>query len=438
MESFDPIFFAVIPAGAGMVSSWCDMRADMRPGAEGKTLYRVAATLCGLATVATSVMIFVPAFSLSEVMLIAFCAVYTWQLALLAASSACKARLGAQLKRFGDIRFFQQGQTIRAAQDAALRQGWHPRGWLPFYHPWRQYRRKTITRSEFATACLAHAALITLALWLPIEVDRVGMAACYFLIANGFFLSANTLGKDGPDTAQASRKRTLYATSSLLFSVYFIALGALNTYLATLTEAFFADLLADLQEEGISRQALRELYFLPDIGLPAIAAALCCIPFFALRIFHECRRTQTVQQARTLTLQLLRTLLWVALAISAAWGQFLFLYPHTRALELLLISAAILFHAQRKLAFFLVFQHLRPLWQDRRAWRTAYLRARASWLPEGVMALLAVAPFLRFLAHSAAPDPLEIESVAANANLALCICLVLPLALRLGRRAMRR
>ena len=283
MESFDPIFFAVIPAGAaGMVSGWCDMRADMRPGAEGKTLYRVAATLCGLATVATSVMIFVPAFSLSDVMLIAFCAVYTWQLALLAASSACKARLGARLKRFGDIRFFQQGQTIRAAQDAALRQSWHPRGWLPFYHPWRQYRRKTITRSEFAAACLAHAALITLALWLPIEVDRVDMAACYFLIANGFFLSANALGKDGPDTAQASRKRTLYATSSLLFSVYFIALAALNTYLATLTEAFFADLLADLQEEGISRQALRELYFLPDIGLPVIAAALCCIPFFVV------------------------------------------------------------------------------------------------------------------------------------------------------------
>lgn len=101
MESFAPFFLVVIPAGAGMVSGWCDMRADMRPGAEGKTLYRVAATLCGLATVATSVMIFVPAFSLSDVMLIAFCAVYTWQLALLAASSACKARLGARLKRFG-------------------------------------------------------------------------------------------------------------------------------------------------------------------------------------------------------------------------------------------------------------------------------------------------------------------------------------------------
>ena len=436
MESFAPFFLVVIPAGAGMVSGWCDMRADMRPRAEGKTLYRVAATLCGLATVATSVMIFVPAFSLSDVMLIAFCAVYTWQLALLAASSACKARLGARLKRFGDIRFFQQGQTIRAAQDAALRQGWHPRGWLPFYHPWRQYRRETITRAELATACLAHAALITLALWLPIEVDRFGMVVCYFLIANGFFLSANALGKESSDTAQASRKRTLYASSSLLFSIYFIALGALNTYLATLTEAFFADLLADLQEEGISRQVLRELYFLPDIGLPVISAALCCIPFFALRIFHECQHTQTVQQARTLTLQLLRALLWVALAISAAWGQFLFLYPHTSALELLLISAGILFHAQRKLAFFLVFQHLRPLWKNRPAWRAAYLRTRASWLPEGMMATLAIAPFLRFLALRASFE--RLERTGAYAALMLALFLVLPLALRLGRRAMRR
>ena len=53
-----------------------------------------------------------------------------------------------------------------------------------------------------------------------------------------------------------------------------------------------------------------------------------------------------------------------------------------------------------------------------------------------MMATLAIAPFLRFLALRASFE--RLERTGAYAALMLALFLVLPLALRLGRRAMRR
>ena len=67
--------------------------------------------------------------------------------------------------------------------------------------------------------------------------------------------------------------------------------------------------------------------------------------------------------------------------------------------------------------------------------RAAYLRARASWLLEWMMAVLAPAPLLRFLSFHASPDMLE--RTGANASLILAIFLFLPLLLRFVQKARR-
>ena len=425
-----------------------EVHGDARAGDAGAVHYRAAAILSGLLA-ACALGVYCTSFDAPVAF---FSAVFFCLLILHTARAACKVRLGARLKRGGRpiqglLHSAQQLHRARRALECFF-----PRYWLPFYQPWVLFREGAIARAELAAALGASAALVLLVASArsAVTFSLYACAAVWMLAAMGASLITGKaqMEQRGRTPADLCRLRKGFALFGLILCIQFIGMGMT-------VQRFFQQAQHETQAAA-ARDAAPLVPFVTENWHALALAAACCLLFFVIHLYYEQRRgrilrqqgvrrsrahtvidPQTPVQVRAHNQQLLHAFFPLLGGICAAFS-FLFLPPHTARLEIFATAFFLLFYPLRKLAFFLVFQHLRPLWQDRRAWRTAYLRARASWLPEGVMALLAVAPFARFLAHRAAPDPLEVESVAANANLALCICLVLPLALRLGRRAMRR
>ena len=161
------------------------------------------------------------------------------------------------------------------------------------------------------------------------------------------------------------------------------------------------------------------------------AAGVNCGLFFLTRIVHSRAALMRTPSGRTQWHAFFGALLCgTAFCLMATTHFFLPPAPHLGAppvqpLEFLLMAFCLFGYPLRKLAFFLLFQCLEPLWlrwRNRQSFRTAYLRVRSQRWFEGVMALLAVAALVR----AASAD----VAVLAVLHLACFALLMTPLALR--------
>ena len=442
-----------------------DLHADQqRPGDSGKALYRAAALLSTLAAAT----IFVahlfeywhhPLEGLATVM----GAMFIWIFTLQAASSACKARLGARLKRGNwKIVGFTKPHTQSAENLAQLRETVHPRHWLPFYQPWALYEEGEISGTELAAALLASLAIAALPMRFPYTWTASHVFMLFFCLAVALDFFDAQMKHQGYTQADICFQKKAMIAMTIPMMLLMASMAFVPSLLFTETEKFPEFMLVCTRAEAI--KAAKRLLALESSGW-IFAAAVCCLPFLVLRLYHEFQRgrelraagvqrtprhvlrqkfKQRINQAQAARKEDERRVLYGSpqqtfekvfiglLGGACAVASFLFLHMCAAGAEILVTAFCLLFYGWRKLACFLLFQNIQPLWKDWHAWRAAYLRARASWLLEWMMAALAPAPLLRFLSFRASPAGLE--RAGANASLLLAIFLLLPLLLRLGQK----
>ena len=469
------VLLALISIPVFVAPLFLDVYADQQhPGDSRKTLYRAASLL----SVLLAGIIFVahcssywhhPLEGLATVMGALFICFFMLQ----AASSACKARLGARLKRGNwkivgfTQRHVQSANGLPLSENLAqLRESVRPRHWSPFYQPWVLYKEEKITRAEMAAAMLASLACAALPLRFPYTLPAAQACMLFFCLAAAldfFDAQMEHLGHTQADLC--FQKKIIIAMNIplvlLIASITFITF--LPSFLFPESEKIPEFMLVCTRAEA--RKAA-EILLVLESGSWIFAAAVCCLPFLALRLYHEFQRgralraagvqrtprhvlrqkfRQRINQAQAARKEDERRVLYGSqqqtfekvfiglIGGACAVASFLFLHMRAAGAEILVTAFCLFFYGWRKLAWFLLFQNIQPFWKDWHAWRTVYLCARASWLLEWMMAALAPAPLLRFLSFHASPD--KLERAGANLSLALAIFLCLPLALRLWQKA---
>lgn len=463
-SSFALLAFLSIPAFAAPL--FLDAHADQqRPGDSGKTLYRTAALL----SVILAAIIFIahlfkywhhPLEGLATVM----GAMFIWIFVLQAASSACKARLGARLKRGNwKIVGFTQPHAQSDEFLALLREIVRPRHWLPFYQPWVLYEEGKITGAELAAALLASLAIAALPMRFPSTWTAQHAFMLFFCLASALDFFDVQMEHQGHTQADICFLKKAIIAMTIPMVLLIASMAFVPSLLYPESEKFPEFMLVCTRAEA--RKAAKTLLVLESGGW-LFAAAVCSLPFFVLRLYHEFQRgralraagvqrtprhvqrqkfRQRINQAQAARKEDERRVLYGSpqqtfekvfiglLGGACAVASFLLLHMRAAGAEILVTAFCLLFYGWRKLAWFILFQNIQPLWKDWHAWRAAYLRARASWLLEWMMAALAPAPLLRFLSFRASPDTLE--RAGANASLLLAIFLLLPLAQRLWQKA---
>ncbi|MBQ6657409.1 MAG: hypothetical protein IJM64_09020 [Ottowia sp.] len=456
------VLLGILVLGAPL---FLDAYADRSPSSGGKTLYRASALLAAIAAAALfaahcAAYWHHPLEGLATVM----GALFIWIYALQAASSACKARLGARLKRggYGKGKIIGFYQTL-AHQDEAVIKAYHPRHWLPFYQPWVLYEEGKITGAELAAALLASLAIAALPMRFPYEFPAMNAFMLFFCLASALDFFDTQMERQGHTQADICFQKKIIIAMSIPMVLLIASMAFVPSLLFPEPEKLPEFMLVCTRAEA--RKAAKTLIVLESGGW-FFAAAVCCQPFFILRLYHEFQRgralraagvqrtprrvlrqkfRQRINQAQAARkederrvlyrspLQTFEKVLIGLLGGACAVASFLLLHMRAAGAEILVTAFCLIFYGWRKLAWFLLFQNIQPFWKDWHAWRAAYLRARASWLLEWMMAALAPAPLLRFLSFRASPDTLE--RAGANLSLALAIFLCLPLALRLWQKA---
>lgn len=379
----------LLPA-ALIIAPVLELLADARPGKQGRWMYVVSSALWFAAFLPLALWLF-PQEPVSGAFLCALCAFY-------ATTALCKARKGARLKRMGEV-LGLVSHALRARKKLSLH-ALHPRHWLPVYQPWALYRAGEISRFEWGAALAAYGYLALMA-WLGNSPHKDTVPA----IVATLFCMACSLDFLDDRTRPASRipaKRLGCALMGMLICTVFCARGW------------------------------------EYLDAASVGAGMTCGLFFLTRIVHSRAALMRTPSGRTQWHAFFGALLCgTAFCLMATTHFFLPPAPHLGAppvqpLEFLLMAFCLFGYPLRKLAFFLLFQCLEPLWlrgRNRQSFRAAYLRVRALWWFEGVMALLAVAALVR----AALTD----VAVLAALHLALFAVLMVPLALRLGQRGRR-
>ena len=375
-----------------------DLHADAKPGKQRRWMYVVSAALSFAALLASALWLF-----LREPMTGAFlCALY----AFYGACALCKARKGAQMKRMGEV-LGLVSHGLRGRKKPSP-QSLHPRHWLPVYQPWALYRAGEISRFAWATALAAYGHLALMAWLASSPHEDTGPAIFFTLLCMAFsldFLDDVLLPASCGARQAAARipaKRLSCALMGMLMCIMFCARGW------------------------------------EYLDVSSAAAGMTCGLFFLTRIVHSRAALMRTPSGHTQWHAFFGALLCgTAFCLMATTHFFLPPAPHLGAppvqpLEFLLMAFCLFGYPLRKLAFFLLFQCLEPLWlrgRNRQSFRAAYLRVRALWWFEGIMAVLAAGALVR----AALAD----VAVLAALHLALFAVLMVPLALRLGQRGRR-
>lgn len=379
----------LLPA-ALIIAPVLELLADARPGKQGRWMYVVSSALWFAAFLPLVLWLF-PQEPVSGAFLCALCAFY-------ATTALCKARKGARLKRMGEV-LGLVSHALRARKKLSLH-ALHPRHWLPLYQPWALYRAGEISRFEWGAALAAYGYL-TLMAWLGNSPHKDTVPA----IVATLFCMACSLDFLDDRTRPASRipaKRLGGALMGMLMCVMFCARGW------------------------------------EYLDVSSAAAGVACGLFFLVRIAHSRAALLRTPSGRTQWHAFFGTLLCGAAFCLMATAHALSRAAQTQPaspvqpLEFLLLAFCLFGYPLRKLAFFLLFQCLEPLWlrwRNRQSFRAAYLRARQMWWLEGIMALLAIAALVR----AASAD----VAALAVLHLACFALLMTPLALRITQRRRR-
>ena len=367
-----------------------DLHADAKPGKQRRWMYVVSAALSFAALLPSALWLF-----LREPMTGAFlCALY----AFYGTCALCKARKGAQMKRMGEV-LGLVSHGLRGRKKPSP-QSLHPRHWLPVYQPWALYRAGEISRFEWGAALAAYGYLALMAWLASSPHEDTGPAIFFTLLCMAF--SLDFLDDRTRPANRIPAKRLGGALMGMLMCIMFCARGW------------------------------------EYLDVSSAAAGVACGLFFLVRIVHSRAALLRTPSGRTQWHAFFGTLLCgTAFFLMATTHFFLPPAPHLGAppvqpLEFLLMAFCLFGYPLRKLAFFLLFQCLEPLWlrgRNRQSFRAAYLRVRALWWFEGIMAVLAAGALVR----AALAD----VAVLAALHLALFAVLMVPLALRLGRRGRR-
>ena len=381
----------LLPA-ALIIAPVLELLADARPGKQGRWMYVVSSALWFAAFLPSAALL----FSLREAMigasLCALCAFY-------ASTALCKARKGARLKRMGEV-LGLVSHALRGRKKPSPH-ALHPRHWLPVYQPWALYRAGEISRFTWGAALAAYAWLALMA-WLGNSPhEDTGPAIFFTLFCMAFsldflddgLLPASSGVRQAP--ARTPAKRLGGALMGMLICTMFCARGW------------------------------------EYLDVACATAGVTCGLFFLARIAHSRAALLRTPSGRTLWHAFFGALLCgTAFFLMATTHFFLPPAPHLGAppvqpLEFLLMAFCLFGYPLRKLAFFLLFQCLEPLWlrwRNRQSFRATYLRVRSQCWFEGIMALLAIAALVRA----------ALADVAALAVLHLaCFALLMtPLALR--------
>ena len=387
----------LLPA-ALIIAPVLELLADARPGKQGRWMYVVSSALWFAAFLPLVLWLF-PQEPVSGAFLCALCAFY-------ATTALCKARKGARLKRMGEVLGLVL-HGLRGRKKLAPH-ALHPRHWLPLYQPWALYRAGEISRFTWGAALAAYAWLALMA-WLGNSPhEDTGPAIFFTLFCMAFsldflddgLLPASSGVRQAP--ARTPAKRLGGALMGMLMCIMFCARGW------------------------------------EYLDVSSAAAGVACGLFFLVRIAHSRAALLRTPSGRTQWHAFFGTLLCGAAFCLMATAHSLSRAAQTQpaslvqSLEFLLLAFCLFGYPLRKLSFFLLFQCLEPLWlrgRNRQSFRAAYLRVRALWWFEGVMALLAVAALVR----AASAD----VAVLAALHLACFVLLMVPLALRITQRQRR-
>ena len=379
----------LLPA-ALIIAPVLELLADARPGKQGRWMYVVSSALWFAAFLPLVLWLF-PQEPVSGAFLCALCAFY-------ATTALCKARKGARLKRMGEV-LGLVSHALRARKKLSLH-ALHPRHWLPVYQPWALYRAGEISRFEWGAALAAYGYLALMA-WLGNSPHKDTVPA----IVATLFCMACSLDFLDDRTRPASRipaKRLGGALMGMLMCIMFCARGW------------------------------------EYLDVSSAAAGVACGLFFLVRIAHSRAALLRTPSGRTLWHAFFGATLcgtaYVLMMTAHALSHAAQAQPAlpVQPLEFLLLAFCLFGYPLRKLAFFLLFQCLEPLWlrwRNRQSFRAAYLRVRSQCWFEGVMALLAVAALVR----AASAD----VAVLAALHLACFVLLMVPLALRITQRQRR-
>ena len=379
----------LLPA-ALIIAPVLELLADARPGKQGRWMYVVSSALWFAAFLPLVLWLF-PQEPVSGAFLCALCAFY-------ATTALCKARKGARLKRMGEV-LGLVSHGLRGRKKPSP-QSLHPRHWLPVYQPWALYRAGEISRFAWATALAAYGHLALMAWLASSPHEDTGPAIFFTLLCMAF--SLDFLDDRTRPANRIPAKRLGGALMGMLMCIMFCARGW------------------------------------EYLDVSSAAAGVACGLFFLVRIVHSRAALMRTPSGRTQWHAFFGALLCgTAFCLMATTHFFLPPAPHLGAppvqpLEFLLMAFCLFGYPLRKLAFFLLFQCLEPLWlrgRNRQSFRAAYLRVRALWWFEGIMAVLAAGALVR----AALAD----VAVLAAIHLALFAVLMVPLALRLGRRGRR-
>ena len=379
----------LLPA-ALIIAPVLELLADARPGKQGRWMYVVSSAL-SFAALLPSALWFFPQAPVSGAFLCALCAFY-------ATTALCKARKGAQMKRMGEV-LGLVSHALRARKKPSLH-ALHPRHWLPVYQPWALYRAGEISRFEWGAALAAYGYLALMA-WLGNSPHKDTVPA----IVATLFCMACSLDFLDDRTRPASRipaKRLGGALMGMLMCIMFCARGW------------------------------------EYLDVSSAAAGVACGLFFLVRIAHSRAALLRTPSGRTQWHAFFGALLCGAAFCLMATAHSLSRAAQTQpaslvqSLEFLLLAFCLFGYPLRKLAFFLLFQCLEPLWlrwRNRQSFRAAYLRVRSQCWFEGIMALLAIAALVR----AASAD----VAALAVLHLACFALLMTPLALRITQRRRR-
>ncbi|MBR4876483.1 MAG: hypothetical protein IKU14_02065 [Rhodocyclaceae bacterium] len=379
----------LLPA-ALIIAPVLELLADARPGKQGRWMYVVSSALWFAAFLPLVLWLF-PQEPVSGAFLCALCAFY-------ATTALCKARKGARLKRMGEV-LGLVSHALRARKKLSLH-ALHPRHWLPVYQPWALYRAGEISRFEWGAALAAYGYLALMA-WLGNSPHKDTVPA----IVATLFCMACSLDFLDDRTRPASRipaKRLGGALMGMLMCIMFCARGW------------------------------------EYLDVSSAAAGVACGLFFLVRIAHSRAALLRTPSGRTQWHAFFGALLCGAAFCLMATAHSLSRAAQTQpaslvqSLEFLLLAFCLFGYPLRKLAFFLLFQCLEPLWlrwRNRQSFRAAYLRVRSQCWFEGIMALLAIAALVR----AASAD----VAALAVLHLACFALLMTPLALRITQRRRR-
>ena len=381
-----------------IVAPLLELLADARPGNRGRWMYVVASALWFAAFLPLALWLF-PQAPMLGAFLCALCAFY-------ATTALCKARKGARLKRMGEV-LGLVSHALRARKKLSLH-ALHPRHWLPLYQPWALYRAGEISRFTWGAALAAYAWLALMA-WLGNSPhEDTGPAIFFTLFCMAFsldflddgLLPASSGVRQAP--ARTPAKRLGGALMGMLICTMFCARGW------------------------------------EYLDVASAAAGVSCGLFFLVCIVHERAALLRTPSGRTLWRAFFGATLcgtaYVLMMTAHALSHAAQAQPAlpVQPLEFLLLAFCLFGYPLRKLAFFLLFQCLEPLWlrwRNRQSFRAAYLRVRQMWWLEGIMVLLAVCALARALYS-------DTGSLRAL-HLACFALLMTPLALRVTQRRRR-